>query len=219
MNRPNRFRIVMFAVSSLAVITAFTLVPIGRQSLSAGSSVSVDPSTLNPPPPPAFNPVCEKSGFGTLCTVNFSDPPFAGDSGLGCGSGANAFEVFQFSTRSVQGKRYYDQNGNLLRRHFREYLAGTFSNQLSNKAVTFSGSITHDHVLAVPGDINTGTEILTGGVRYHLQNGGIVLVDVGRTILAADGTILNESGQHPFDEFFVFGDTTTLQPLCDALAN
>lgn len=219
MNRSNRFPILRFAISCVALITAVTLVPMGRQSLSVGSSVSVDPSTLNPPPPPALNPVCEKSGFGTLCTVNFSDPPFAGDSGLACGSGANAFEVFQFSTRSVQGKRFYDQNGNLLERHFREYLAGTFSNPLSNKAVTFSGSITHVHVLAVPGDPTSGTEILTGGVRYHLQNGGIVLVDVGRTILAADGTILNETGQHPFDEFFVFGDTAALQPLCDALAN
>lgn len=219
MKRPNRFRIVMSAVSSLALITTVTLVPMGRRSLSVGSSVSVDPSTLNPPPPPAFNPICEKSGFGTLCTVNFSDPPFAGDSGLACGSGANAFEVFQFSTRSVQGKRYYDQNGNLLKRHFREYLTGTFSNPLSNKAVTFSGSVTHVHVLAVPGDNTSGTESLTGGTRIHLQNGGIVLVDAGRATVTEDGTILNESGQHPFDEYFVFGDTTALQPLCDALAN
>lgn len=82
-----------------------------------------------------------------------------------------------------------------------------------------SDRVTHIHVLAVPGDSTSGTESLTGGVRYHLQNGGMVLVDVGRTTMTEDGTILNESGQHPFDEFFVFGDTTALQPLCDALAN
>ena len=142
------------------------------QSVWAGHPVSVDPSTLIPPSPPEFNPVCEKSGFGTLCTVNFSDPPFAGDSGLACGSGANTFEVFQFSTRSVQGRRYYDQNRNLLKRHFRQYLAGTFSNPLNHKAVAFSGSITHVHDLTIPGDNTSGTERLSGGTRIYLQNGG-----------------------------------------------
>src|ERR1700746_2891644 len=117
---------VLGALAAVCVLTAVSLVIAAPQS--TGSSVSVDPSTLNPPPPPAINPICEKSGFGTLCTVNFSDPPFAGDSGLACGSGANMFEVFQFSTRSVQGRRYYDQSGNLLKRHFREYLAGTLTN-------------------------------------------------------------------------------------------
>src|SRR5437667_9587607 len=189
------------------------------QSVWAGHPVSVDPSTLIPPPPPEFNPVCEKSGFGTLCTVNFSDPPFAGDSGLACGSGANTFEVFQFSTRSVQGRRYYDQNRNLLKRHFREYLAGTFSNPLNHKAVAFPGSITHVHDLTIPGDNTSGTERLSGGTRIYLQNGGTVLIDAGRATITEDGTILSEAGQHPFDEYFAFGDTTALQPLCDALAN
>ena len=189
------------------------------QSVWAGHPVSVDPSTLIPPPPPEFNPVCEKSGFGTLCTVNFSDPPFAGDSGLACGSGANTFEVFQYSTRSVQGRRYYDQNKNLLKRHFREYLTGTFSNPLNHKAVAFSGSITHVHDLTIPGDNASGTEKLFGGTRIYLQNGRTVLIDAGRASITEDGTILSEAGQHPFDEYFVFGDTTALQPLCDALAN
>ena len=46
------------------------------QFLFAGQPV--DPSTLNPPPPPQFNPVCERDGNQTICTVQFSDPPFAG---------------------------------------------------------------------------------------------------------------------------------------------
>jgi hypothetical protein len=212
-------RAILVTFTAVCLVAALSLVMFAPQSVWAGHPVSVDPSTLNPPPPPAFNPVCEKSGFGTLCTVNFSDPPFAGDSGLACGSGANTFEVFQFSTRSVQGRRYYDQNGNLLKRHFREYLAGTLSNPLNHKAVSFSGSVTHVHDLAIPGDNTSGTERLSGGTRYYLQNGGIVLIDAGRATVTEDGTILSEAGQHPFDEYFVFGDTTALQSLCDALAN
>ena len=44
-----------------------------------------------------------------------------------CGSGANTFEPFQYQSRSVRGKRYYDQNGNLLRRHFRAVHRGHLS--------------------------------------------------------------------------------------------
>jgi len=212
-------RPILATFTAVCLVAALSLGMLAPQSVWAAHPVSVDPSTLIPPPPPEFNPVCEKSGFGTLCTVNFSDPPFAGDSGLACGSGANTFEVFQFSTRSVQGRRYYDQNRNLLKRHFREYLAGTFSNPLNHKAVAFSGSITHVHDLAIPGDNTSGTERLSGGTRIYLQNGGIVLIDAGRATITEDGTILSEAGQHPFDEYFAFGDTTALQPLCDALAN
>jgi len=189
------------------------------QSVWAGHPVSVDPSTLIPPPPPEFNPVCEKSGFGTLCTVNFSDPPFAGDSGLACGSGANTFEVFQFSTRSVQGRRYYDQNRNLLKRHFREYLAGTYSNPLNHKAVAFSGSIMHVHDLTIPGTTRAEPRGFLAELGSICRMAGTVLIDAGRATITEDGTILSEAGQHPFDEYFVFGDTTALQPLCDALAN
>ena len=39
---------------------------------------SVDPATLNPPVPPQYNPVCKSVGPNTICTVQFSDPPFAG---------------------------------------------------------------------------------------------------------------------------------------------
>src|SRR5438874_2080490 len=128
----------------------------------------VDPSTLNPPPPPQFNPGCEKDGNQTICTVQFSDPPFAGGSGVICGTGPTAYEVFQFQNRSVIGKRYYYQNGNLTRRHFRETLSGTFSNALTHAAVSFDGKDTHLHDLTIPGDPSTGTEVITGSFHIYL---------------------------------------------------
>jgi len=203
-----RFFLMVFATLNLLVIAP-------QSAVFAGESV--DPSTLNPPPPPQFNPVCERVGNGTICTVNFSDPPFAGGSGLFCGSGANTFEVFQFQTRSVQGRRYYDVNGNLTRRHFREVLAGTFTNPLTHASLSFSGGDTHLHDLAVPGDISTGTEVTTGSFRVYLTNGGSVLIDAGRQVALQDGTLVSESGQHPFNDYFVFGNTSALQPICDAL--
>jgi hypothetical protein len=198
---------------SLAALFAFAFAP--QSAVLAGQPV--DPSTLNPPPPPQFNPVCEKVGAGTICTVKFSDPPFAGGSGLTCGSGSSSFEPFQFQTRSVEGRRYYDRNGNLTQRHFREVLAGTFTNPLTQTSVSFAGGDTHIHNLTVPGDISTGTETMTGLFRVYLQHGGSVLIDAGRQVFAEDGTFISEAGQHPFNAYFLFGDTSAVQPLCDAL--
>ena len=58
---------------------------------------------------------------------------------------------------------------------------------------------------------------MTGLVRFYSSN-GTVLIDVGRVVVVeADGTLLFESGQHPFGDFFN-GDSSALDPLCDALA-
>src|SRR5439155_3274133 len=192
-----------------AVILAFA-----PQLLFAGQPV--DPSTLNPPPNP-LTTVCEKDGNQTICTLQFSDPPFAGGSGVICGTGPTAYEVFQFQNRSVIGKRYYDQNGNLTRRHFREIFTGTFSNPLTHAAVSFDGKDTVLHDLTIPGDVSTGTETVAGSFHVYLPKGGTVLFEAGRTIDAADGTILGESGPHPFIAYFILGDTAAVQPLCDAL--
>jgi hypothetical protein len=176
----------------------------------------VDPSTLNPPPNP-LTTVCEKDGNQTICTLQFSDPPFAGGSGVICGTGATAYEVFQFQNRSVIGKRYYDQNGNLTRRHFRETLSGTFSNPLTHATASFDGKDTVLHDLTIPGNVSTGTETVTGLFHVYLPHGGTVLFEAGKTINSADGTILSESGPHPFIAYFVLGDAAAVQPLCDAL--
>jgi len=196
----------------LAIIVSLALGPVLAREL-------VDPTTLNPPPPAAFNPVCERVGNLIICEVQFSDPPLSGGSGVICGTGAEAFEPFQFQNRSVTGKRYYDANGNLLRRHFREVFEGTFTNPITHKSVAYSGSDTHLHDLAVPGDSATGTEIITGSVRIFLGPGnGTLAIDTGRLVIDVAGDkFVVESGQHPFLDYFEHGDTSALQPLCDAL--
>lgn len=186
---------------------------------SALASQIVDPSTLNPPPPPQFNPVCKAVGFGTLCTVEFVETQGPDATGIICGSGSNTFEVVASDTRTVTGRRYYDQNADLTQRHFREVLVGTFSNPLTGASLDFVQADTVIHDLSVPGDLSTGTETITGSTRFFLPQGGVVLIDAGRTVLdASDGTILFEAGQHHFDDYFVFGDSSALQPICDALS-
>lgn len=198
----------------LLMVALFGLVP--QTLVFAGQSV--DPGTLNPPPPPAFNATCEAIGSGTICHLAFSDPPvIAEPTGIICGSGASSFEVLLSQTRSVEGRRYYDRNANLTQRHFREVFAGTLMNPLTNAMVSFDQSDTVIHNLAIPGDGNSGTLTITGSLRLHRQNGGVVIIDAGRTVLSPDGSILMEAGQHHFDDYFVLGDISALQPLCDAL--
>jgi hypothetical protein len=202
------------ATFMLILTLVFALAP---QTVSAREPV--DPTTLNPPPPPNFNPVCESVGNGTICDLHFSDPPFAAGSEVICGSGADSFEPFQFQNRTVTSKRYYDANGNFVRVHYREVIDGTFTNPINHKSVAYSGSDTHLHVLTVPGDPTSGNEAITGSVRIFLGNGnGTLALDTGRLVMAdSNGEILAESGQHPFLDYFVFGDTAAVQPLCDAL--
>lgn len=165
----------LFVVLTVAVL--FALVP----QTAAFAGQSVDPTTLNPPPPPQFNPTCQAVGSGTICHLAFTDPPTVAEgTGIICGSGNNSFEVLDTSTRSVVGRRYYDRNGNLTQRHFREAIVGTLTNSLTNASVSYDQGDTIIHNLAIPGDTNTGTETITGSLRIHLLNGGIVLVDVGR---------------------------------------
>ena len=186
---------------------------------SVSASQIVDPSTLNPPPPPQFNPVCKAVGFGTLCTIEFMETEGPDATDIICGTGPNSFAVVISDTRIVTGRRYYDQNGDLTQRHFREVFVGTLTNPFTGASLDFVQSDTVLHNLAVSGDTSTGTEAITGSTRFSLPQGGVVLVDAGRTVLdASDGTILFEAGQHHFDDYFVYGDTSALQPICDALS-
>ena len=206
----NRF----FTLSVVLILVA--LLALAPQA-TAFAGQSVDPATLNPPPPPQFNPTCRTIGAGTICDLEFTDPPIAEGTGIFCGSGANSFEVFLNATRSVEGKRYYDRDGNLTQRHFREVIVGTYTNPLTGATVSSIQRDTIIHTLAVPGDNSTGTQTITGSLQLHLRNGGSVLVDAGRTVLAADGTLLSESGLHPFSAYYESGDASAVQPLCDAL--
>lgn len=209
-----RIKVNHLRISQISVLSLLMYLLVSQLAF-AGQPV--DPSTLNPPPPPEFNPVCEKAGNQTICTVQFSDPPFAGGSGIFCGNGISNYEVFVFQTRSVIGHRYYDQNGNLTRRLFHEVDGGTLSNPLTHTALSFSSRLTTRHELSVSGDVLSGTEFLTGNTRVYQKNGGTIVFEAGRTITAGDGTFIQESGQHPLQDYFIFGNTAGIQPLCDAL--
>lgn len=183
----------------------------------AAARTPVDPATLTPPPPPEFNPVCERVGNGIICDLAFTDPLIVDEpSGVVCG----ATELLFSQERSVVGKRFYDADGLLLRRHFHEDVTGTVTNPDTGATASYAGGFMNLHDLAVPGDASSGITRSSGSVRIYVPGGGTILhQDAGHFVFdEATGSVLAQSGQHPFEDYFAHGDLTALDPLCDALA-
>jgi hypothetical protein len=177
---------------------------------------SVDPNTLNPPPPASFNATCERTGHRIVCNLAFSDPPLVMEpSGVVC----DGTELLVSQTRDVVGKRFYDADGNLTRRHFREVFDGTITNPSSGITLAWVAHNTIIHDLAVPGEIASGHTSITGQQMRIYGTNGTVLVDVGHLVVdEATGELLKSSGKHAFDDYFINGNTAALAPLCDAIS-
>jgi hypothetical protein len=174
------------------------------------------PVTLTPPPPPFES--CKAVGTGTICAGAITDSYGPLDTGIVCGSGASAFDIFDAGTYDRDAARYYDQNGNLTRRvkHDR-YSAAQFGNPLTGAAVPYTQTTTTTDILAVPGDLSSAAETATGENLYRPAHGAPVFLNAGRTVSAPDGSIEFEAGPQGFLAYFVDGDRSVLQPLCAAL--
>lgn len=144
---------------------------------------AVDPATLTPPPPPDFNPTCERVGNQIICEVVFTDPAIVDEpSGVVC----SGTELLFSRTRSVVGKRFYDAEGLLLRRHFHDDVSGT--NPVTGATASFSGGSMTLHDLAVLGDSGSGISRISGSVRIYLPDGGTIShQDAGHLSRRGDG--------------------------------
>ncbi len=184
----------------------------------AAAQTTVDPNTLNPPPPDFFNAVCVTTGNHITCDLAFADPanPIVDEpSGIMCGG----TELLFSQNRWVVGKRDYDADGDLLQRHFRESYLGDFSNPVTGRRVLWEQHDTFMHNLTVPGDVDSGVFKISGQyTRVYRPNGGTVLTDTGT--FAQDplsGEILSGSHKHPLNDYFINGNADALDALCDAL--
>ena len=198
---------------SVVVATAATLLLVAP----VAAKEPIDPNTLNPPPPAAFNPTCERVVKGIICELAFSDPSIVDEpSGIVCGE----TELLVSQDRSVVGRRIYDAEGDLLKRHFGEDFTGSFSNPATGQTVVWVSHATVIHTLASPGDIASGRTTSSGlSIRISAPGVGTVLLDAGRLLIdEATGEIIASAGPHNFDDYFLHGDVDALQPLCDALA-
>ena len=179
----------------------------------AGQPVS---QALNPPPP-AFE-TCKTVGTGFICDGARIEAYGPVDTGIACGSGASAFDVFDQGTFNQHAIRFYNADGNLTRRViFEQYIFGQFTNPAAGTVVPYTQHNTITDVLAVPGDLSSATETETGENTYTVPHLGAVLLNSGRTIFGADGTLEFSAGPQGFLDYFYNGNTTALAELCTAL--
>jgi len=202
-------------LARVSLIGLTALLAVAPQA-AALAGAPVDPTTLIPPPPPEFNPICGATGFGTLCHEQFSDPPLVNDPNtLPCVVGTMSFLNTQ--TRSVDARRYYDQANKLTEVHYREVLNATLTNPVTGATVLQAQDDTVIEKLAIPGDFGSSRTTITGLVRFLLPGGRTLLIDAGQSINDGAGNLIGEHGPHPLNDYFVFGNLAALQPLCDVL--
>ena len=211
------------ALRTIRRITAIVVLPTLAASLVVAAPVAartpVDPNTLNPAPPDFFNAQCYEGANGVICDLAFADPvnPIVDEpSGILCGG----TELLFSQNRWVVGKRFYDGNGDLVQRHFRETYEGDFSNPITGKRVLWTEHDTLIHNLAIPGDLDSGTFKFSGQwTKVTDLQGRTVLTDAGTfTQDPVTGEILKSGGPHPLNDYFINGNPDALHALCDALS-
>jgi hypothetical protein len=181
---------------------------------SAGAGHPCSP-TLNPPPL-AFE-TCQTVGGGTIASGSrvVTDP--LGDTGISCG----AFDIYNQDTFNQHATRWYDQNGDLTRRHiYDHYTFGQNSNPLTGTIVPYSQTTIENDEYAIPGDMSSGTATITGSNMFHDPGTGApVLWGNGRQLISnVDGSLIEGSGRNDFPLFFYENDPAAFNLICAALA-
>ena len=117
-------------------------------------------------------------------------------------------DVFTFTT-TVHVLTFSDQNGTPVKQVFHVHRVSTDTNSVTGRTLNSSA----DRIVTF--DLVTGTETIDGqndNTTYPGQ--GVVVQDVGKVILNADGTVIFEGGQHPNQ----VGDSFTGADYCSALS-
>jgi hypothetical protein len=197
----------------VGAISAVALIPAAQAAQPATEE-------LNPPPPSFLT--CKTVGAGTICE---GSRQFVKESEeqpeLVCGSGADAFTIYDQGDIYQRAIRWYDADGNLTRRIIHERWAPAWwSNPLNGETVPYTQTNTFIAELAVPGDFDTATETIVGETIWtDPDTRKKVLRSVGRQVVGADGTLEFRAGQQAFLDAFVDGDLSVFDAVCAALAS
>jgi hypothetical protein len=117
-------------------------------------------------------------------------------------------DIFTFTT-TVHVLTFYDSAGTPVKQVFHVHRVSTDTNSVTGKTLNSSA----DRIVTF--DLITGTVSIDGqndNTTYPGQ--GVVVQDVGKVILNADGTVIFEGGQHPNQ----VGDSFTGADYCSALS-
>ncbi|HTK44053.1 MAG TPA: hypothetical protein VL749_01710 [Patescibacteria group bacterium] len=179
---------------------------------------AVHGATLNPPPPAYYS--CHASGNGTICVANLVTDAQLQPADFTCGEGASAFDVWDDGRVVITHlERWYDGNGNLVRRLAKAtWLGSAWQNLANGNQVPYHQNTVTVDELTAPGDFGSAVTTMTGVVTFTLPSQGAIVLNAGRVVYGTDGSVEFRSGPQAFLDYFVDGDLSALQPVCDALA-
>jgi hypothetical protein len=182
---------------------------------SAGAGQPCSP-TLNPPAL-SFE-TCQTVGSGTIASGSrvFSYGPID----IGPCPTDPSFDVFDQATFDQHATRWYDQNGDLARRHIYDHFTfGQWSNPLTGTVVPYTETVIEDDEYTTPGDLSSGTTTFTGEQMFHDGTGAPILWGNGRQLTSnVDGSLIEGSGRNDFTLAFFENDPSVFAPICAALA-
>jgi hypothetical protein len=201
-----RFRIIAGLISGPAII--------------AGALVASTPASASPAltPPPAPFQTCKTDGNGfTTCegSTSFTYGPL--DSGIGCGTGAGAFDISDEGTANVDLVSRYNADGNQTEQVLRYQAFAQYSNPLTGSTVPYIQHQTDTAVPAVPGDFSLFTDTVTGQNNFTVPHMGAVALNAGRVVRGLDGSVIFSAGPQVFNDYFMNGNTAAVAELCTAL--
>jgi hypothetical protein len=205
--RPDKERALvrLIAVHILPAIVLLTA------ALAASAGPAAADTYLNPPPPAWYT--CRATGNGTVCHGNMNFQHFGGFDGS-CPQG---FDILENGYSEETAARYYDRDGNLIRRVLHDvYPVGNPLNVLYNsetgRSVPYRTDGTESDDFAVPGDFDSITSRFTGNFyTVTMPGGGLLVHDVGVFTFGPDGSILEDRGP----KMLFFGQD---EELCAALS-
>jgi hypothetical protein len=194
---------------------------ISGPAIIAGALVASAPASASPlltPAPPSYV-TCKTVGNGSICDGTLTFTYAAGDTGIACGSGAGAFDIFDGpGTVNLRSILYYNTDGNLTKGV--DYIAArsAYSNPLTWATVPYIQHQTSTNVLAVPGDVTSRTSTITGQNNFTVPGMGAVALQAGRVVtINSDSTIVFSAGPDWVFDLFFEGDTAAVAELCTAL--
>jgi hypothetical protein len=178
-------------------------------------------SSAAPPPDPTCNPAVvqvEPSGSGTNCQYSRTKSYGPLDTGIVCGSGASAFDIFDQATYNEYGKLWYDPNGLMTKFTDDDNVSfGQWSNPVTGDVVSYTQHAEETYVLAVPGDFSTVTHTVRGENIYRTGTGAPVLLAVGRQVFNWYWDLLSSHGPNALMAAFYEGDPHAFDQICAAL--
>jgi len=194
--------------------------PVAAAALLASTLAAPSANAVTLTPPPPGYETCHVSGQQTICTGNRVEPGHVEPTGFLCFEGEpGEFELVDVSQSAFQhATRWYDADGNLVRREIKDVWAGTsWVSSTTGEGVAYHQSQTIIDVLETPGDLGSVREATTGVINFLVPGRGAIVRNAGRTVFGFDGTLEFSSGPQAILDY-VNGDADALQPICDALA-